>query len=127
PTNPTGAIDTGPITYLWQAEVRPGSGVFETIILVDATRTRGEAIGAPGPRFTVRPDLAGLALRVLAVYQDGNGVLEEVFSAATAPVANINAAPVGTLTITDTTPTEGSPLTAVSSITDADGTVNAVF
>src|SRR5262245_22880258 len=70
---------------------------------------------------------AGVARRVLAVYQDGTGVLEEAFSAATAPVANISAAPVGTLTVSDTTPTEGSPLTAVSSITDADGTVNAVF
>ena len=48
-----------------------------------------------------------MALRVRAVYQDANGVLETVFSAPTALVANVNDAPAGTLTISDTTPTEG--------------------
>ena len=38
-------------------------------------------------------DLAGLALRVRAVYQDANGVLENVFSAPTAAVAGVVALP----------------------------------
>ncbi len=48
----------------------------------------------------------GLRLRVRAVYQDQNGVLEEVFSAPTAAVANVNDAPVGVPAISDATPTE---------------------
>ena len=62
---------------------------------------------------TFRPgdDLVGLALRVKAVYQDSNGVLEEVFSTPTAPVANVNDAPTGAPTLSDTTPTEGRALT----------------
>ena len=54
-------------------------------------------------------------------------MLETVFSAATAPVENVNDAPAGSLTINDTTPTEGQTLTATNLITDADGTVGAVF
>ena len=50
---------------------------------------------ATGTTFTVPETFVGLALRVMAVYQDANGVLETVFSAATAPVDNINDAPDG--------------------------------
>src|SRR5215831_18238646 len=74
------------------------------------------------------PTLTGFALRVRAVYQDANGVLEEVFSAPTAPVANVNDLPVGVPSISDPTPTEGRPLTASTlGITDADGLTTAVF
>src|SRR4030095_9356132 len=69
----------------------------------------------------------GLQLRVRAVYQDGNGVLEQVFSAPTAPVANVNDAPAGTLTISDSTPTEGETLSVLNNITDADGLTTAIF
>ena len=50
-------------------------------------------------------------MRVRAVYKDANGVLEEVFSEPTAPVANVNDAPIAAPTINDTTPTEGRALT----------------
>ncbi|MGH8848956.1 MAG: hypothetical protein ACREXQ_17165, partial [Polaromonas sp.] len=70
--------------------------------------------------FTVTPDLAGLALRVRAVYQDGHGVLETVFSTPTAVVVAADAVNiVGAATISDTSPTEGALLTAM--VTDADG------
>ena len=82
---------------------------------------------ATGPTFTPGDAVVGLALRVRAVYKDANGVLETVFSAPTAPVANVNDAPTGALTISDTTPTEGQALTVRSStIVDPDGTANAV-
>ena len=54
-------------------------------------------------------------------YTDANGVPETVFSAATAPVTNVNDAPVGTVTVSDTSPTEGQPLTASNAFIDADG------
>ena len=112
-TNPTGAI-TGPITYYWQGE-RTGGTFFD--ILVDNGVTLQAATGT-----TFRPgDLeVGLTLRVRAVYQDASGVVEEVFSAVTGPVANVNDAPIGALLINDTTPTETQALVAVNAFTDAD-------
>jgi len=127
-----GAI-TGPVSYFWQAELNPGSGIFEDITFFAA----GEISRAEGRSFTpTEPfvggigidSLVGLSLRVRAVYQDGNGVLEQVFSAPTAPVANVNDAPTGLPTINDTTPTERQRLTASAlSIADADGLTTAVF
>ena len=54
-------------------------------------------------------------------------MLETVFSAPTAAVENANDAPAGSLTISDTTPTEGQLLTAFNAITDADGLVTSIF
>jgi Ca2+-binding RTX toxin-like protein len=120
--NPNGAI-TGPIAYVWQMEQNPGQGIWE-----DIRRLVGNDLQrASGPTFQPDDGQVGRAIRVKAVYQDANGVLEEVFSAPTAPVQNINDAPVGTVTLSDLTPTEGEALTAAQFITDADGTVNAVF
>ncbi|MET3441048.1 Ca2+-binding RTX toxin-like protein [Variovorax paradoxus] len=121
-TNPDGAI-TGPISYFWQAEVRPG--IFEDILIENAG---GEVARATGPTYAPRVFEFGLALRVRAVYKDANDVLENVYSAATGPVGVPNTAPVGQPTISDTTPTEGQTLTASAlDITDPDGMVGSVL
>ena len=73
PTNLTGAI-TGPISYFWQSEVRPG--VFEDILIENAG---GEVARATGLTFTPGDLEVGRALRVRAVYKDANDVLEEVY------------------------------------------------
>ena len=123
PDNPTGAI-AGPVSYFWQVEEDPGSGRFTTILF---DNVGGELVRATGLTFTVPEALAGQALRVMAVYKDANGVLETVFSAPTTPVDNINDAPTVGPTISDTTPTEGLVLTAVTStIVDPDGTADAI-
>src|SRR5262249_55186930 len=128
-TNPTGAI-TGPVSYFWQGELTPGN--FQDIEFFGA----GETQRRVGPSFTpTEPfvggvnfvSLTGVALRVRAVYQDGNGVLEQVFSAATDPVANVNDPPAGSLAVSDATPTEGERLTVGNAITDADGLTTAGF
>ena len=54
-------------------------------------------------------------------------MLEQVFSAPSAAVENVNDAPGGSLLISDATPTEGETLSVVNSITDADGLTGAVF
>ena len=56
-----------------------------------------------------------------ASYTDGHGTAESVSSAATAAVANVNDPPTGTVTIDDTTPTQGQTLTASNTLADADG------
>ncbi|WP_324730757.1 peroxidase family protein [Pseudomonas paeninsulae] len=78
-TNLSGAV-TGRVSYYWQVELVPGDGFFEDILTFGG-------LPAVGQSFKVTPDLEGLNVRVRAVYQDGNGVLESVFSAPTADVA----------------------------------------
>ena len=118
-----GAI-TGPVSYFWEVEEDPGTGRFVTIL---HDNVGGELVRATGPTFTVTPELAGLSIRVRAIYKDTQGVLETVFSAPTAPVDNINDLPVGTVVISDTTPTETQLITAANLFTDADGLTGAVF
>ncbi|NNU43269.1 M10 family metallopeptidase C-terminal domain-containing protein [Ramlibacter montanisoli] len=120
PTNPTGTI-TGPVSYFWQVELVPASGIFSDIIIPTGL---GDQF-AIGSSYTPRTDEGGLALRVRAVYQDALGVLETVFSAPTAAV--VDGTPGGTLTISDSTPTEGQPLTVDNQITDANGLDAVVF
>ncbi len=121
--NPGDGSIAGPVSYVWQFEPRPGTGVFEDILVLAG----GGVSRVTSTTFRPGDDLVGLALRVKAVYQDANGVLEEVFSAPTAPVANVNDAPTGAPTISDTTPTEGRALTVdTNTIVDSDGTTTAV-
>ena len=56
----------------WQFETDPGTGVFEDIILLPAGDLAFQS--ANGTTFRVTPDLAGLSLRVKAIYQDAHGV-----------------------------------------------------
>ncbi|MDH4581494.1 heme peroxidase, partial [Pseudomonas sp. BN415] len=78
----SGGAITGPVAYFWQAETVAGSGIFQDIVTEAGERPQT----AQGDSFRVTADLDGLALRVRAVYRDQNGVLETVFSDATAPV-----------------------------------------
>jgi len=69
----------GPISYVWQFEPNPGTGIFQDIL----TNTGVGVVRVTGPTFKVTPQVFGFALRVQGFYQDGNGVLETVVSAAT--------------------------------------------
>ena len=103
-TNPTGTI-TGPIRYTWQSEAVAGSGVFDDIILLPGGDLAFES--ASGISFRVTPDLAGLSLRVKAIYTDAHGVTEQVFSAPTTPVVAAPAAPLVTPPIAGPVATAG--------------------
>ncbi|MDR6609793.1 peroxidase family protein [Pseudomonas synxantha] len=84
PGNPQGFITNSSVSYIWQFEATPGSGVFEDIILLPAGDLAFQS--ADGTAFKVSPDLAGLSLRVKAIYQDGHGTTEILFSTPTATV-----------------------------------------
>ncbi|MGO4670268.1 peroxidase family protein, partial [Bosea sp. 2RAB26] len=75
----------GSISYLWQFEADPGSGIFEDIILLPLGDLAFQS--ADGTTFKVTPDLVGSSLRVKAIFTDGHGVTETVFSAPTVAVA----------------------------------------
>ncbi|WP_130904697.1 peroxidase family protein [Pseudomonas sp. Sample_22] len=79
-----GSLNNSSVSYYWQFEADPGSGVFEDIILLPAGDLAFQS--ADGTTFKVSPDLAGLSLRVKAIYQDGHGTTEVVFSQPTAVV-----------------------------------------
>ncbi|WP_223465944.1 peroxidase family protein, partial [Pseudomonas sp. GL-RE-26] len=83
--NPLGLITNSSVSYIWQFEATPGSGVFEDIILLPAGDLAFQS--ADGTAFKVSPDLAGLSLRVKAIYQDGHGTTEILFSTPTATIA----------------------------------------
>ena len=64
----------------------------------------------------------------MATFQDGDGVLESVNSAATAAVVNVNNAPTGVPALDDTTPSEGAQILATTTqIADLDGLTGVVF
>jgi Ca2+-binding RTX toxin-like protein len=102
--NPGGVIHGA--SYVWQSEVTPG--VFQDIVLKPGRIGVGFP-NADGATFLVDPalGLAGVALRVRAVYEDAHGVTEQVFSAPTAPVVAVPAAPLTLPTFVDHTQTSG--------------------
>jgi Ca2+-binding RTX toxin-like protein len=106
--NPGGGVT--PTIYFWQVADPLNPTVFTDV-----------AVNGTGPTFIVTAAEAGQILRVRAQYTDGNGVTEEVFSAPTAAVININDTPVGRPTVSDTSPTEGQILSVANTFTDADG------
>ncbi|GBF27484.1 leukotoxin [bacterium MnTg02] len=109
--NPAGEV-TGPVFFTWQFEEDPGSGVFIDIPNDGVLGNAGNNAPVVGETFTVIPLVAGLAIRVKAIYEDGNGVLETVFSAPTALVGGLE----------PTVPTEGDDIligTALGETIDA--------
>jgi Ca2+-binding RTX toxin-like protein len=110
-SDPNG-INLATLAFQWQAETDPG--VWTTV--------------GTGPSFTPGDAEVGLALRVVATFQDGLGVLESATSAPTALVINVNDPATGTPAINDTTPETGQVLTATrGSIADLDGLENATL
>jgi hypothetical protein len=91
----------GAITYQWQ---RDGVDVG----------------GATGTTYALTEADVGHTIDVVAKYIDGHGTPEQVASASTAAVANVNDAPTGAVTI-DGTPTQNQTLTASNTLADLDG------
>lgn len=100
------------LVFSWQTETDVGS--WTTI--------------GTGVAFTPDDEAVGARLRVVATYQDGDGISESVTSAPTDPVTNVNDPPSGRPLLGDTTPVEGQPVTAhTGTISDADGLVGVNF
>ncbi|WP_375739226.1 peroxidase family protein [Pseudomonas boanensis] len=123
--NPGGSV-TGPVSYYWQVETAPGSGIFTDITSIAA----GAFSRASGERFKPTADLAGLSIRVKAIYKDANGVLETAFSAPSAAILADPApdAATGAPAISDMSPTQSLSLAASpGTIDDPDGLTTAIF
>ena len=75
---------------------------------------------ATGSSVTLGQAQVGRSITVVASYTDGAGNAESVSSGSTAPVANRDDAPTGSVTISGTA-TVGQTLTAANNLADADG------
>ena len=102
-------------------------GIWEDIFLEDVPGSGGETLARHGPDVHARRCPGRQCAAREVVYQDATGVLEEAFSAPTAAVANVNDDPVGTVVISDTTPTATQAILASNLFTDADGLTGAAF
>ena len=91
----------GPISYQWQ---RDGVDIG----------------GATSGTYTLTQADVGTTITVVASYTDGEGTSESVTSAGVGPVANVNDAPTGLVTISGT-PDEDQVLTADNTLADEDG------
>ncbi|MEY4765758.1 MAG: hypothetical protein RI907_2431, partial [Pseudomonadota bacterium] len=80
----------------------------------------GAATGTLGEAYTLTQADVGSQITVQAMYTDGQGAQESVYSASTASVANVNDAPTGSLVISGGAQ-EGQTLYVSDSLSDADG------
>ena len=94
-------IPAGAMTYKWQAN---GSDIA----------------GAAGDHFTLKQAEVGQTITVLAHYTDGHGHEENVSSASTVAVTNLNDLPTGIVKITGSGQ-QGEVLAASNTLADADG------
>ena len=93
-----------------------GSGALKYQWLANGTAIAGATSGS----FKLTQAEVGKQISVKATYTDNGGTTEQVTSAATGAVANVNDAPKGTVTIAGTL-AKGQTLTVAHTITDEDG------
>jgi hypothetical protein len=85
-------------------------------------KANGVAVeGATEATYTLTQAEVGSAITVTASFTDGDGNAESKTSAATTPVENVNDLPVGSVSISDASPTEDQTLTVSNDLTDEDG------
>jgi VCBS repeat-containing protein len=99
-------IDPSSVAYQWQRRQPDGTWV--------------NIIGATGANYVLtQDDVDAGHVRAVMSYTDLSGTSEEVAGNAI-PVANVNDAPTGVVTITGEA-REGQPLTAINTLADEDG------
>ena len=91
-----------------------------TVSVTSGTAMAWIIAGATGTTYTLINADVGATITVTASYTDGQGTAESVTSGGVGPIANVNDAPTGSVTISGT-PTEDQILTACNTLADADG------
>ena len=109
----------GAFGYQWQRGVTDDKGTADT---ADDSVSWTAIVGETAATYTLAQADVGHQVRVVVGFTDGQGTAEELTSAASGPVANVNDAPTGLPGITGTVVAQGQELTAdTSAIADADG------
>ena len=88
--------------------------------VTNGNETASTSAGATASTYTLTQADVGTTITVVASYTDGQGTNESVTSAGVGPVANVNDAPTGSVTISGT-PAEDQTLTAGNTLADEDG------
>lgn len=96
------------------------------LAVAQLTATNGTLTNNGNGTYSFTPD-ANFNGTVNLIYNVIDGKGGSVAATQTIAIAAINDAPVGTVSISDTTPTESQQLVASNLFTDADGLVNAVY
>ena len=109
----------GAFGYQWQRGVTDDKGTADT---ADDSVSWTAIVGETAATYTLAQADVGHRVRVVVGFTDGQGTAEELTSAASGPVADVNDAPTGLPGITGTVVAQGQELTAdTSAIADADG------
>ncbi len=87
----------------------------------------GVDTGVSGTSYSLAQADVGRVFTVRASYVDGYGANESVSSDPTSPVANVDQAATGTLTVTGTAAEGGSLTAALSAVVDADGATTTAY
>lgn len=77
--------------------------------------------GATATTYTLGDADVGSTTTLVVSYTDNQGTSESTTSAGVGPIANINDAPTGIVSIDDLSPAQGDTLTASNTLADADG------
>lgn len=99
-------------TYQWQS--------------LGADGTWSNITGATAATFTLTQSQLGLSVRAVVRYVDGDGVLEQVTTPASSPIANVNDLPVGDVTLQGYA-ARNQILVAQEAVTDEDGRSESSF
>ena len=91
----------GSISYQWKADGQDISGATSNILVLSESQV-------------------GKAISITASYIDGHGITETVSSSVTAPVANVNDAPTGSISISGLL-NQGETLSVSNTLADIDG------
>ncbi|MGE4606096.1 MAG: peroxidase family protein, partial [Myxococcota bacterium] len=74
-------FDSSQVSWVWESELDPGSGLFHPIIRATGTLGNGDAIFPQGQEFLVTAAEVGQSIRVLGIFKDNLDVFEVVYSA----------------------------------------------
>lgn len=89
--------DASQFTVFWQVETVPGSGIFDNIQSVVAD----EFAPVTGTTFTVSAAEAGLVVRALLRFKDGDGAVETVVSTPVSTIGGDGGGVLGAPVVTD--------------------------
>jgi Ca2+-binding RTX toxin-like protein len=130
---PTGAVSISNIIDAKQGDVltagnslSDADGTTKSVLTYQWQRNGSDIIGATGETYALTQTDVNATISVVASYTDDQGTAESVTSAATNAIINVNDAPTGDVTISNTVNAQqGDTLTVSDTLADIDGMVGA--
>ena len=83
------------ISWIWESEAEPGSGVFSSIIRLVGIGATGDPVNVSGEEMVVTGEDIGLQIRVRGIFKDEAGVFEQIVSAFALVSCPVGGCPTG--------------------------------